>query len=174
VLSEFEDEEVLSLLGSVDEHAVADPGQLSFAVVFGIQDQLVSTCAQSDLRVVQSLEFGQNDAVDQLIIHSLLAEQFFLMFLKESFYLRLNFEVKHFELPNANARARTRIILDLFNFRIFLLFSVNKFDIVVNGKDLGESVFVKHLVDAFGDHGEEFFSVGVADPEDDGVGRTEF
>ena len=91
--------------------------------------------------------------MNKLIIRLLVHVYLLLVFLENLMDLISHLKIEIFELPHSDTGCCSRILFDLFDFCLSIFDFVVGFDVIVDGKDLSESFFIKHLMYSFGDHG---------------------
>jgi len=67
---------MFTVLEIVNEYSVFDPSDLTFAVVFGVQNKLFSACSQGVLFVDQLIKMIKDRCMNEFIINLLFVHNF--------------------------------------------------------------------------------------------------
>jgi len=101
----------------------------------------------------------------EMIIYLIFGYYFLLMLLENIVKGSSDLNIQLLELSHSNARASSRVLLNIFNLNLLLVHPVVNLDVIVDRKYLCETLFVKHLVDPFCHHSQQFFFIWVSHPK---------
>lgn len=107
--------------------------------------------------------------MNKLIIGLLVDVDLLLALFENLMNLSSHLKIEVFKLPDADTWCCSRILLNFLNFSLSIVDFVVGFDVVIDGKNLSQSCFIKHFVYPFRNHAQEFLFIWVSYPEYDRI-----